>query len=292
MTVSRRSGARALGTPITVELLIVVPTLLLGVAALWPSTWLFASMTGTPQPALLAGYAVASLATLTRPFEVALRALDASVRRPHPAEQDRLETALNEVCARAERVFPGRVPTRRWLFAVQRSEGLNAYTSGRHLIVVTEAALALSADELEAVLAHEFFHQMAGDTVAKALRWWFVLPVSVLTGVARALAAVLAAASVWVSALIVPALLLCLVVWLPVLPLAVLMPLHAALDRRNEYGADAAAAAAGYGPTLLGLLSGVGDDHRSHWWGELTRTHPRTSERILRLWVLLQGGRG
>ncbi|MET9226620.1 M48 family metalloprotease [Lentzea sp. NPDC003310] len=271
------------------ELLLGVPTVLssllvlalLGKAVTPQALWL------PPALWLLSGAVVFLPATDQLLAVVAYR-----LRKPTRTERAALEPLLEEVCGAA-----GVDPRRYWL-RIQNSKGINAMAVGGHVVGVSTAALQLPPRQLEAVLAHELGHHLAGHTRISLLRWWYELPARavvglvVLVGVAihgvgRAvgtpgarvistlLIVVLAAAALVVSP------------WLVLVP--VIAPLLAWSSRRAELHADRVAAELGYGPVLLEVLRRwvrEGQDDlraRAPVRARMLASHPSCAQRITRL---------
>ncbi|MCG8924862.1 M48 family metalloprotease [Lentzea sp. CC55] len=271
------------------ELLLGLPTVLssllvffLAGRALVPQTpWL------VPALWLLSGAVVFVPAT-----DVVLAALAHRLRKPTAAERALLEPLLEEVCGAA-----GVEPGRYWL-RVQNSREINAMAVGGHVVGVSTAALQLPRRQVEAVLAHELGHHLAGHTRISLLRWWYELParvvvrvvVLVATGVLVAGRAIGTRAAAVTSLLLVVALAVAAVVvspWLLLVP--VVAPLLALASRRGELHADRVAAELGYGPLLLEVLQRwVKEGHddaraRAPMRARMLASHPSCAQRISRL---------
>lgn len=94
------------------------------------------------------------------------------VRFPDREERRRLDAAARMVLAAA------RTPQRRFVFAVDESNDVNAFACGGHILVVSSFALdKLDDDELLGVVAHEFSHHLGAHTVGLSFAQWFSLPV-------------------------------------------------------------------------------------------------------------------
>jgi Zn-dependent protease with chaperone function len=94
------------------------------------------------------------------------------VRSPNRDERRRLDAAARMVLAAA------RTPQRRFVFAVDESDDLNAFACGGHILVVSSFALDnLDDDELLGVVAHEFSHHLGAHTIGLSFAQWFSLPV-------------------------------------------------------------------------------------------------------------------
>jgi Zn-dependent protease with chaperone function len=216
----------------------------------------------------------ASPLVLWRPFEMLLVLCSTGMGRAGGVDRERLGRLTAEVAERCG------VTPRRWIFAVERVDGLNAATSGRHVLSVTPRALTLPDPILASVLAHELGHQVGGDSYAKGLRWWAIIPMRALTRMTRLFAWVFLGFS---GAVAVVGVVLIGVMYLALLPLALLYPLHAWLERRNEFAADEFAARAGFGPGLAALLRVFADTPRSRGLRRLLDSHPHPADRVTRL---------
>ncbi len=168
---------------------------------------------------------------------------------------------------------------RRWVIVVEKASSLNAYTSGRHTIGVTTASLRLSDSMFEAVMAHELGHQVNRDTWATSIRSWVVSPLRWISRIAQVGGWFFAAASLVTGAALLPALVLALAVWAASIPVLLLMPLTAWVQRRNELGADAVAARLGYREELAALIL-VSPDNELTGWKRLTSSHPNAESRM------------
>lgn len=213
-------------------------------------------------------------------------------RRPTQAELDHLWQPWQSVC-RVAGVAPDR-----FVLMVEDSDELNAFAAGGRTVAVTRTALRLPPKHLEAVLAHELGHHLAGHPMVDILSWWYTLPArgaAFLTMVA--LRVILAVASAFarvgggVGALV--ALLLSLLVltalaflsvWLLLVPL--ISPFLAWARRLGELSADRVAASLGYGPHLVDVLHrwfSAGAQPPEGPRSRLLATHPLPATRIRRL---------
>jgi Zn-dependent protease with chaperone function len=118
-----------------------------------------------------------------RPVQLALARLLWPVRRPAPAEQERLDLVWAQVLRRAA------VSERRFRIWVVDLADVNAHCVGRDLICVTTGALAELGDrELAGVLAHELGHHLRMHTAAAAFLVWVLLPLQAVALLGTALA--------------------------------------------------------------------------------------------------------
>jgi STE24 endopeptidase len=239
-----------------------------------------------------AGWVVAGAITFVPAFEHFLLPLVFGMRSPTARELARLTPCWQAVCAAAG-VDGGRY--RLW---VERSHELNAFAAGGRTVAVTRTALDLPPPSLEAILAHELGHHLAGHTRISLFIWWLELPARILTRLVRLLALVVPyvgrafaafgrAVAVLVTVLLSLGILTALAFLDPWLLLAPLLgPVLAWSKRLGEYRADLMAARLGYGPELIALLKQWitlhrGDERRL--WTRLLAGHPAHIDRIKRL---------
>ncbi|HET9169671.1 MAG TPA: M48 family metalloprotease [Actinospica sp.] len=144
--------------------------------------------TGVP---LWLGYGIWALSACLyglRPVQLAFAKLLWPVRRPAPAEQQRLDLVWSRVLRRAA------VSERRFRIWVVDLADVNAHCVGRDLICVTTGALAELGDrELAGVLAHELGHHLRMHTAAAAFLVWVLLPLQAVALVGTGLAVPVAA---------------------------------------------------------------------------------------------------
>jgi len=259
-----------------------------------------------------AAWTASAALILVRPVEAGLaRLLYRSLRRPRPAELERISPALHRVCRRAG-TDPGR-----YLLRVEEQRQVNAFALGGHVLAVTRMALELPDDMLEAVLAHEVGHHRHLHPLAIILGWWYLLPFEAGARLLRAIRRVtrwlartfgrlsdrtggLAGGRAPDGALGMLVLLAVLgvlvlagsvlvvglgLIWLPVaLLVRVAKVLAAALSRAGEYAADRHAAELGYGPALVQVLALFLQAEQSaphpRGMAALLRSHPSSQARI------------
>jgi Zn-dependent protease with chaperone function len=264
------------GPSLVSELIVSVPALLLGSVVLLSFGIALEHLLDLPRwlPLLVAVLTTPLL--LLRPFEHLVVTLLPGLRHAQDGEYQHLARSLQRVYARHP------FPRRRWVIAIEDGEQLNAATSGRHVLSFTESALQLPAPLLDAVVAHELSHQSAGDTVVKAFRWWFVLPVRLVVRVVRLGAWVAVAAGILGGVSVLIAVVLTGLMYVLLLPLTLLLPLNAAIERRNELAADRLAATSGFRDELVALLTlFLGTERRhSSRWSEMISTHPTVDVRL------------
>ncbi|MFD4675909.1 M48 family metalloprotease [Lentzea sp. NPDC058450] len=284
-----RAARRRFDISALTELLLGVPTVL--------SSLLIIALIGravTPQALwLLPAVWFASGAVVFVPaVDKVLAVLAHRLRKPTRTESAVLEPILNEVCGAA-----GVEPRRYWL-RVQNSKEINAMAVGGHVVGVSTAAMQLPPDQLEAVLAHELGHHLAGHTKISLLRWWYELPARITIG-----AVLMVGLGIYVaghklgtptarvvSVVLVLALAVAAIAMSPwVLLVPVIAPLMALQSRRAELHADRVAAEMGYGPLLLEVLQRwVRQGHDLHraragLRARMLASHPSCAQRISRL---------
>lgn len=238
------------------------------------------------------GWVLAGGVTFVPAFEHFLLPLTFGMRRPTTRELARLTPSWQAVCVAAG------VDGDRYRLWVDRSRELNAFAAGGRTVAVTRTALELPPPSLEAILAHELGHHLAGHTRVSLYVWWLELPARLLTRlvrllalavpyVGRAFAAFGRSVAVLVTVLLTLGILTALAFLDPWLLLAPLLgPVLAWSKRLGEYRADLVAARLGYGPELITLFrewirAGGGDERRM--WARLLAGHPAHVDRIKRL---------
>ncbi|MFD9705553.1 M48 family metalloprotease [Lentzea sp. NPDC059081] len=270
------------------ELLLAVPTVL--------SSLLVVTLLGKPvTPEVLWLFPVLWLvsgAVVLLPATDAVLALTHRLRRPTRAEKQVLVPLLESVCDAAA------LDPRRYRLWVQDSREINAMAVGGRVVSVSTAALGLRPEQLEAVLAHELGHHLAGHARASLLRWWYELPARLTVslvflvgwGVLVAGAALKTRLAMVASLLAVAALAVVAVAASPwVLLVPVIAPLLALTSRRAELNADRVAAELGYGPLLLEVLQrwrNEGHDvirARAGLKERMLASHPSCTSRISKL---------
>jgi Zn-dependent protease with chaperone function len=228
------------------------------------------------------------------PLEAVLAKVVFRLRRPTMAEDRRLEPIWWAVARRA-----GINPAANTLW-IQESEEISASPTAGHTVAVTRWSLyTLPPSHLEAVLAHELSHHLAGRSWVTMLAFWYSLPARAALAVVKLLFKLIKTVPV-LGCLIVG---FFLIAYLGVIvamlmfheslltPLLYFTPLLAApllawLGRWSERNADRSAAELGYGPKLIEVFYGW--QVRGHDAGrpvgnlrsEMLSTHPRISERI------------
>ncbi len=205
-------------------------------------------------------------------------------RPPTEAEQARLGPMLERLGAQAG-IDPGGLIVR-----VQQAPGINAGAGAGHLLFLTDGALALPDERLEAIVAHELGHHRGLHPVLTMVVWWLSLPGVALASVYRLLrraVGALAARLGGLGRLLGVPLLVLLVIWQVTVMwlyyLGELLTQRAA--RVSEYEADATAAGWGYAAPLTAALRDAGG-HELEPEGRLDRLradHPPLEERIERL---------
>ncbi|MFI6445053.1 M48 family metalloprotease [Kitasatospora sp. NPDC050543] len=204
---------------------------------------------------LLSGFLV-----FHRPAEAAIARHLLGMRRPDPADAQRLDVVWEQVTRRAG-VRHGTYE----LWIQDRTE-LNATAAAGHIVAVTRHALdRLTNSQLAAVLAHELGHHVGGHTWAGLLADWYALPARMiwrwtLVGLSRLLRSKnkSSMACGGCLSLILVQFLFALTfiegMWWLVLPAAVGPLVVAWLRRRAEVRADDYATGLGFGDELVVVL--------------------------------------
>ena len=221
---------------------------------------------------------VGAVLLFVRPVERRVARVFAPARAPAPAEEARLRPLLDNLAARSG------MDTRRLVLLVHETEDLNAAAGAARLLFVTEGALAVPDDELEALLAHELGHHRGLHPVATTVVWWLALPGEALARV-YALLRALARRVTGRSRIVTAAVGLLLVVWqvtvMWIYFIGKLLMQWAA--RLSEFVADRAAVDWGYGRALVALYRSAGDEPPAGRLGRLLAEHPPMPERIARI---------
>ena len=209
----------------------------------------------------MAAYFLVPLVLLIPGFE-ALQAplVSPRSRRPSPEELARLTPLWDRVL---ERVGQGK--RGRYRFRVAEDRRATAAAGGGNLVVITTGALAtLPDDGLEAVLAHEFGHQVGLRPAVLLMQQWLARPLGWVGRLSAAMQNRIGTPTrrgtgtlayfmymlAWMFVLMVRILL----VVLDSIRMAARLVLSF-LGRRAVYSADAVAARLGYGPDLMAALA-------------------------------------
>ncbi len=172
-------------------------------------------------------------------------------------------------------------------FAIQDTVIPNAWTHMRTVVVTTGMLETLTDGEIRAILAHEFAHWRAGDSVGLRFIWAAAWPVTLIYNLGVLLSGRAPGAAGQKSGKNVFTTLLAVIGWFILWPSWVITkcliaPLTAASQRRYEYEADARAFDAGYGPDLISALRKISafEGGRTGWEAAMAATHPPTELRI------------
>ncbi|WP_349017271.1 M48 family metalloprotease [Streptomyces solicavernae] len=186
------------------------------------------------------------------------------LRYPTPEERARLEPVWYEVTARAG------IDGRTYEFWIEDSDELNAVAAAGHIVGVTRFAVQqLPTGQLGAVLAHELGHHIGGHSWSSLLGYWYALPGRIVWRVIRVGAARVRRASGGMSCFVAGLFLMVFggiiastVHTLYGLPLLLLVMPYAlaAMGRRSELRADQQAAALGFAPMLVEVLTRMEHD--------------------------------
>lgn len=199
----------------------------------------------------------------------------------------RLLPIFNEVYERAKEKDPS-LPDDIKLY-MNKSQGINAFATGRKTICITKGLLQASDAEIKATLAHEFGHLSNKDTdlillitvgnfIVTALfvflRVFFWIMAIVAGFVSESLVSL-------VSTLLIDGLLVfAMWAWTKI---GILLVMHA--SRLNEFEADTFASELGYAESLIILLDRIGDgsEDESGLFANLASSHPASDLRIAAL---------
>jgi Zn-dependent protease with chaperone function len=148
-----------------------------------------------------------------------------------------------------------------------------AWAHPRTIVVTKGLITQMDSDEIAAVLAHELHHWQAADPIALRFAWACALPIIIFDNLCRWC---LTRKRGWASFMVIflwPAI---------VLTRYFVAPLLTTRMRTQEFEADAAAIAAGYGPALGRALSKIQcfEVARTGWEAAILRTHPPTEFRL------------
>lgn len=199
----------------------------------------------------------------------------------------RLLPIFNEVYAKAKEKDPS-LPDDIRLY-MNKSQGINAFATGRKTICITKGLLQASDQEIKATLAHEFGHLSNKDTDLILLITVGNFIVTALFVFLRVIFWIMAIASGFVSeslATLVSTILIdvflvfAMRVWTKI---GILLVMHA--SRLNEFEADTFASELGYADSLIILLDRIGDgsEDESGLFANLASSHPATDLRIAAL---------
>lgn len=248
---------------------------------------------------LVVGYLLIGGLMFVRPVERVIAGWYFRARRPTAEERQRLDAAWGPVASAAG------VPARRYILRVQDSAHLNASAQGGHVIAVTSATLHRLPDaQLRGIIAHELGHHLGLHAVVAAVAAWLLLPirawfllsalvVRLLAGLVRMTSALRNGPAGFVAFLF--AWLLNLANRLFSVVTRFVLACLAAVGRRGEHAADAAAVRLGFGWGLLLALRGfaaAGPPERGRNLKDLFgATHPPLHERIRRVTAQLDDTR-
>lgn len=251
---ARRRLRRGIDATTAAQLVVLAVVWVFGASLVALVADLLRPWTGVPASVAVVAWTATGLLVFVRPVEVVLGRLLLGLHAPGPAQAAVLGDAWAHVCAAAG------VPADRYLLRVQRSGYLNAAAGAGHLVGVTTTALGLQPRQLEAVLAHELGHHLAGHAMIGLLHGWYSWPLRLLVrlcGLVSRAASVAMMVSRSCSPLLVLALLpltLLSCVGVVLVPLvAVPVVISTVVTRRSELRADRTAVRLGYGSDLLGL---------------------------------------
>lgn len=283
------------------QLLLSMPRFLLSLIVVLALGQLVAAITGAIVwvYVIVATWLGSGPLVLWRPVENAVAVVVMRLRRPTLRESEVLDSAWIAVTRSA--AIEGRA-YRLW---VEESDEVNATAAGGRTIAVSRWALRLPSRQLEAVLAHELGHHLAGHTWIAILGYWYSLPGRAAMAAVRFLLwlivdlfeglGVLGIILGIVVAIAVLGLGVVTLVSVPLLLVAAVQPfLYALTMRQGELYADRVAARLGYGEPLVEVLyrsleEGEDVDHWMAGWRERALApHPPVASRIRALETYLR----
>ena len=171
----------------TLPVIALVPLCLASLALFW---LLVRVVWDVSYVAFVLVYLAAGVVLFLRPVQRYLLGPLLGARKPDQEQAARLKNAWRSVLQR------NRIYTDRYMMMVARSEELNAYACGGHLLVISSYAVdTLPRQELAGVLAHELSHHLGLHTVALTAGHWLAVPTLILAQVGYFLRNVAAAAT-------------------------------------------------------------------------------------------------
>lgn len=235
----------------------------------------------------IVGYSISLVIALSPVGEWILRFQTKCKKIKNQQILERLQPLFDEVYARAKEKDPT-ISDKVKLF-ISTEDCPNAFATGRRTICVTEGLLALSDEDIKAVLAHEFGHLSHKDTdiilavsvgnmivtaIVSVINFFTLFFVLVVGGMCSKNKNVYNALYKIVNFLFY----IIMYLWTK---LGFLLCLYS--NRKGEYKADAFAVDLGYGEELSHALVTIdnGDFPKSlGLWASLSSTHPQTADRI------------
>lgn len=282
---SRRFDAHALVALAPVVAL--VPPWILATAFIW---WIVQLFTPVPYPLFAAAVLLCGVLLFLKPVQRLVLQRLLGARTPTRTESDVLRRAWRDV-AQVNHIPPGR-----FVLGVIDSDGLNAFASGGHLVIVSSFAVAnLSHDELVGVLAHELCHHLGMHTVALTVSQWLSIPVVLLAKIGLVLQNVADAATHSVAQKTPGGVTLAratsgvlrTVSWLFVSMITLSQYIANAVGKGAEFKADEMVVDMGFGRQLRSALRAVRSEGHSgrptKWQDRLTMGHPPATTRIARI---------
>lgn len=290
---ARPAMRRGVHATTATELLLNIPSFLLSLLVVYLVAQLVAAISGATVLVyvIVAAWLGSGLLVVWRPVEDAVAVVVLRLRRPTPGEQQVLDAAWSAVSQSAG------VDGDAYRLWVEESDEINAIAANGRTIAVTRWALRLPPRQLEAILAHELGHHLAGHTWIAFLGYWYSLPGRAAKAVVWFLLWLIVGVSFqfgWIGALLgvtFALAVLCVgavaVLYFPPLLLVFALPfLLALVMRHGELHADRVAAQLGYGQPLLELLHQdleEGYDVRRQaagWRARALSSHPAVASRI------------
>ncbi len=211
-------------------------------------------------------------------------------RVPNRAEHEALHRAWH-VVAQRNHISPSD-----FVLSVADSDGLNAFASGGHLVVVSSWAIAnLSHEKLCGVLAHELSHHLGMHTIALTVGQWLTIPIILLARIGFYLQNIAHAATdtfatrensaTFIGRTIAGV--LTTISWLFLTMITISQLIGNAVGKGAEFKADETVVTMGFGAELRDALRIVVDsgngERETHWRDRLVTAHPPARTRIARI---------
>jgi Zn-dependent protease with chaperone function len=202
------------------------------------------------------------------------------------------------VATALQRVGPAMGLTDYPRFAMSDSMLPNAWTHMQYIVLTKSLLHTLEPNELAAVLAHELHHWRSGDAVGARFVWACCWPIAALYNIGVRLTGVTPKkpGSENQPNLGTPSTLVKIITWFALWPVwlilrIIIAPAVAARSRAQEYEADAAAKAIGYGPSMMSALIKMSafEGGRTGFEDAIAADHPPTELRLEALQELQPG---
>lgn len=299
-------SARQRGADVTTvgALALHMPQVLTSLAVVFLTAYVVEALTGLPWWGPLGLWVLSGAAAFHRPSERLMARRLFGLRHPTPEESRKLRAVWREVTARAG------VDGTAYQLWVEDSDDVNAMAAAGHIVGVTSHSVrGLPHDQLAAVLAHELGHHTRGHAWASLFAFWYALPARLTWRLLRLLASRVGRLPAGTAAVVIGLAGVGLVAVATATYGLVFLPLVtpylvAAISRRSELRADEHAAALGFAPQLITVLSAEHDHERAVAAGlgdpsardgliaQLLDSHPDLTTRLHHLQSRLETRRG